>query len=78
MNYEIVNKCIKNSLARVKPCRGKMGVYAYIKYYCNRNYLTIEEEFYIRKAIKKYIKKNSTKIFDLNFTIEGLGFEKAC
>ena len=57
---ELVEKCIK------------MNVYSYISYFSKRNDLTIEEVDYIREQVNNYIDENFTKIFDMNFTINGV------
>lgn len=69
---ELVEKCIKNSIDRIERPRHKMNVYSYISYFSKRNDLTIEEVDCIREQVNKYIDENFTKIFDMNFTINGV------
>ena len=69
---KLVNKCIENAIDRINNPRHKMNAYSYITYYSKRNDFTFEEVDYIRSQISKYIDENSIRIFNINFTINGL------
>lgn len=69
---DLVNKCIENAKERIKNPKNKMNAYSYIAYFVKRNELSIEDDFYIRDQISKYIDENLNKIFELNFTINGV------
>lgn len=68
----LVNKCIKNAKERINNQRNKMNAFNYITYFVKRNELSFEDDFYIRDQISKYIDENLNKIFELNFTINGV------
>lgn len=69
---EIIKKCIENSISRVENSKHRMNAFAYISYFCRRNDLTAEEEFYIREKISEYIDENTERLLPLNFTINGI------
>ena len=69
---DLVNKCIKNAKERINNPKNKMNTFNYITYFVKRNELSFEDDFYIRDQISKYIDENSNKIFELNFTINGV------
>lgn len=66
-----IKKCIENTISRIENQRHRMNAYSYIDYFCKRNGLTVEENFYIREEIKKYIDRNSDRLFQTEFTING-------
>lgn len=66
-----IKKCIENTISRIENQKHRMNAYAYIDYFCKRNDLTVEENFYIREEIKKYIDRNSDRLFQTDFTING-------
>ena len=68
----LVNKCIKNAKERINKKKNKMNAFNYITYFVKRNELSFEDDFYIRDQISKYIDENLNKIFELNFTINGV------
>lgn len=68
----LVNKCIKNAKERINNQKNKMNAFNYITYFVKRNELSFEDDFYIRDQISKYIDENLNKIFELNFTINGV------
>lgn len=72
MDYNKINKCIKNAIKRIEPKAFRMSLYSYINYFSKRYSLTVEENLYIRKSIEKYIKQNENKLFSCDFTINGL------
>lgn len=69
---DLVNKCIKNAKERINNPKNKMNAFNYITYFVKRNELSFEDDFYIRDQISKYIDENLNKIFELNFTINGV------
>lgn len=69
---DVIKKCIENTISRVVKQKNRMNAFSYINYFCKRNNLTIEDEFYIREEVSKYIDRNSSKLFPLKFTINGL------
>lgn len=69
-----IKKCIENTISRIENQRHRMNAYSYIDYFCKRNGLTVEENFYIREEIKKYIDRNSDRLFQTEFTINGVAF----
>ena len=69
---DLVNKCIENAKERINNPKNKMNAFNYITYFVKRNDLSIDDDFYIRDQISKYIDENSNKIFELNFTINGV------
>lgn len=64
---DLVNKCIKNAKERINNPKNKMNAFSYITYFVKRNDLSIEEDFYIRDQINKYL----DKFIKVNFTING-------
>lgn len=73
---KLVNKCIENAIDRINNPHHKMNAYSYITYYSKRNDFTFEEVDYIRSQISKYIDENSIRIFNINFTINGLSIKE--
>ena len=65
---DLVNKCIKNAKERIKNPKNKMNAFNYITYFVKRNNLTINDDFYIREQISKYLDKN----IKVNFTVNGI------
>lgn len=68
---DLVNKCIENAKERITNPQHKMNAFSYISYFVKRNDLTIEQDFYIREQIHKFIDENYSKIFVIDFTING-------
>ena len=68
---DLVNKCIENAKERINNPKHKMNAFSYISYFTKRNDLSIEDDFYIREQINKYIDDNFEKIFKIDFTING-------
>lgn len=68
---DLVNKCIENAKERITNSRHKMNAFTYISYFVKRNDLTIEDDFYIREQINKFIDENYSKMFVIDFTING-------
>lgn len=64
----LVNKCIENAKERINNPKNKMNAFSYISYFVKRNDLSIEDDFYIRKQISKYLDKN----IKVEFTVNGL------
>lgn len=71
---DLVSKCIENAKERINNPQHKMNAYKYITYFVKRNNLTIEDDFYIREQISKYLDKNYIKFFELDFTINGIKY----
>lgn len=71
---EIIKKCIKNSISRIENSRNKMNTFSYINYFCKRKNLTMEDNFYIREEVSKYIDENSDRLFPNDFNIKGLAY----
>lgn len=65
---DLVNKCIENAKERIKNPKNKMNAFNYITYFVKRNKLSIEDDFYIREQISKYLDKN----IKVEFTIDGI------
>lgn len=68
---DLVNKCIENAKQRIDNPKNKMNAFSYISYFVKRNDLTIEQDFYIREQIHKFIDENYSKMFVIDFTING-------
>ena len=68
---DLVNKCIENAKERINNPKNKMNAFSYISYFTKRNDLSIEDDFYIREQVDKYIDDNFEKIFKIDFTING-------
>lgn len=69
-----IKKCIENTISRVENSKNRMNAFSYINYFCKRNNLTIEDNFYIREEVSKYIDENSNRLFQTEFTINGLAY----
>lgn len=65
---DLVNKCIENAKERITNPRHKINAFSYISYFVKRNDLTIEEDFYIREQVYKYLDKN----IKVEFTVNGV------
>ena len=65
---DLINKCIENAKERIKNPKNKMNAYSYITYFVKRNELSIDDDFYIRKQISKYLEKN----IKVEFTVNGI------
>lgn len=70
----LVNKCIENAKERIKNPKNKMNAFKYITYFVKRNNLSIDDDFYIREQVDKFLDENYSKYFELNFTINGLKY----
>ena len=68
---DLINKCIENAKERINNQKNKMNAFNYITYFVKRNDLSIEDDFYIREQVDKYIDDNFEKIFKIDFTING-------
>ena len=68
----LVNKCIENAKERINNPKNKMNAYSYITYFVKRNKLSIEDDFYIREQLNKFVDKNFEKLFKIDFTINGM------
>lgn len=66
---QAVKKCIENTILRIENQKNRMNAFSYIRYFCRRNNLSIDEEFYVREQISKYIDENANRLFPLDFTI---------
>lgn len=64
----LVNECIENAKERIKNPKNKMNAYSYITYFVKRNELSIDDDFYIREQISKYLDKN----IKVDFTVNGI------
>ena len=71
---EVIKKCIENTISRVENSKNRMNAFSYINYFCKRNNLTMEDNFYIREEVSKYIDENSNRLFQTEFTINGLAY----
>ena len=65
---DLVNKCIENAKERIQNPKNKMNAYSYITYFVKRNDLSIDDDFYIREQISKYLEKN----IKVEFTVNGI------
>ena len=65
---DLINKCIENAKQRINNPKNKMNAFNYITYFVKQNDLTIEEDFYIREQIYKYLDKN----IKVEFTVNGV------
>ena len=65
---DLVNKCIENAKERINKPKNKMNAFNYITYFVKRNELSIEDDFYIREQISKYLDKN----IKVEFTVNGI------
>ncbi len=65
---DLVNKCIENTKERINNPKNKMNAFSYITYFVKRNNLTINDDFYIREQISKYLDKN----IKVDFTVNGI------
>lgn len=65
---DLINKCIENAKERIKNPKNKMNAYSYITYFVKRNELSIDDDFYIREQISKYLDKN----IKVEFTVNGI------
>ena len=65
---DLVNKCIENAKERINSPKNKMNAFNYITYFVKRNELSIEDDFYIREQISKYLDKN----IKVEFTVNGV------
>ena len=66
---EIIKKCVKNTILRIENQNNRMNAFSYIKYFCKKNNLSIDEEFYIREQVSQYIDENANRLFPVDFTI---------
>ena len=64
----LVNKCIENAKERINNPKNKMNAFNYITYFVKRNELSIDDDFYIREQISKYLDKN----IKVEFTVNGI------
>ena len=51
-----------------------MNAFSYIKYFCRKNNLPIDEEFYIREQVSQYIDENANRLFPVDFTINEIAW----
>lgn len=65
---DLVNKCIENAKQRIDVPKNKMNAFNYITYFVKRNELNIDDDFYIREQISKYLDKN----IKVEFTVNGI------
>ena len=65
---DLINKCIENVKERINNPKNKMNAYSYITYFVKRNELSIDDDFYIREQISKYLNKN----IKVEFTVNGI------
>ena len=69
---KIIERCIENTISRIENQKHRLNAFTYISYFCKRNDLTIEDEIYIRETVSKYIDDNESRLFPLDFTINGI------
>lgn len=65
---DLVNKCIENAKERINNPKNKMNAYSYISYFVKRNELSIDDDFYIREQVSKYLYRN----IKVEFTVNGI------
>ena len=75
MKYSKINAnnkiefCISEAIRRLTDNQYKMGCYQYVAYFVKRQGLSINDSFYIREQIEKYIDNNISILFPVEFTI---------
>lgn len=66
MELEMLNKCIKSAIERLTNNKNRMSTYAYITYFVKKHNLSMEEDWYIREEVSKYIDKHLEELFPVS------------